>query len=154
MAWRPTSSVCVSFRPSTDLHVDTVRVLIPPSVAMPQHDNVSRSRSPEREHKRRRRLSRSPRPKPVPLSLPLNARELTRHDLRTYKPMFALYLDIQKQIDIGELEEAEIKGRWKSFVNKWYAHDSKTLDRLMWEQYTDMVGTVENSRRAGMIPQP
>ena len=34
--------------------------------------------------------------------------------------MFALYLDIQKQLDIEDLSEAEVKGRWKSFVNKWY----------------------------------
>ena len=34
--------------------------------------------------------------------------------------MFALYLDIQKQLDIDELDESEVKGRWKSFVNKWY----------------------------------
>ena len=34
--------------------------------------------------------------------------------------MFALYLDIQKQKDIEELEEDEVKGRWKSFINKWY----------------------------------
>ena len=33
--------------------------------------------------------------------------------------MFALYLDIQKQIDIEELDEREVKGRWKSFVGKW-----------------------------------
>lgn len=33
--------------------------------------------------------------------------------------MFALYLDIQKQRDIEELSEDEVKGRWKSFMNKW-----------------------------------
>lgn len=41
--------------------------------------------------------------------------------------MFGLYLDIQKQIDIEDLDEAEIKGRWKSFVNKWYAGRSSFL---------------------------
>jgi hypothetical protein len=46
---------------------------------------------------------------------------LMKHDLSRYWPMFALYLDIQKQLDIEELEEGEIKGRWKSYVNKWYA---------------------------------
>lgn len=34
--------------------------------------------------------------------------------------MFALYLDIQKQIYIDDLDEKEMKGRWKSFVGKWY----------------------------------
>jgi len=33
--------------------------------------------------------------------------------------MFALYLDIQKQLDIDTLTENEVKGRWKSFVGKW-----------------------------------
>jgi hypothetical protein len=94
-------------------------------LAMAQDDHRSRSRSPEREHKRRRRHSPSPRPSSAPL--PLNARELTRRDLRKYRPMFALYLDIQKHIDIDDLDESEVKGRWKSFVNKWYAsHKSPT----------------------------
>jgi len=35
--------------------------------------------------------------------------------------MFALYLDIQKNILIEDLSHDEIKGRWKSFINKWYA---------------------------------
>jgi len=33
--------------------------------------------------------------------------------------MFALYLDIQKQLVLDELDEHEVKGRWKSFVGKW-----------------------------------
>jgi hypothetical protein len=33
--------------------------------------------------------------------------------------MFAVYLDIQKQKDIEELDEGEVKGRWKSFIHKW-----------------------------------
>ncbi|ETN37596.1 uncharacterized protein HMPREF1541_07218 [Cyphellophora europaea CBS 101466] len=78
-----------------------------------------RSRSPTREHKRRRHHSRSPHTRTRPRALPLNARELDKHDLRTYKPLFSLYLDIQKQIEIEDLEESEVKGRWKSFVNKW-----------------------------------
>ena len=38
--------------------------------------------------------------------------------------MLGLYLDIQKQIDIDTLDETEVKGRWKSFVGKWYNHSS------------------------------
>ena len=34
--------------------------------------------------------------------------------------MFELYLDIQKQKVLDELAEGEVKGRWKSFVGKWY----------------------------------
>jgi peroxin-14 len=33
--------------------------------------------------------------------------------------MFALYLDIQKNILIEDLVEEEVKGRWKSFIGKW-----------------------------------
>ena len=55
--------------------------------------------------------------------------------------MFALYLDIQKQLDLEDLEETEVKGRWKSFVNKWYVDTrfcsntqalSRTKDKLTW----------------------
>lgn len=81
----------------------------------------ARSRSPyrhghstkERPERERNVFSDERRP------LPLNARELTKHDLSAYLPMFALYLDIQKQIDVDELPEDEVKGRWKSFVKKW-----------------------------------
>lgn len=37
-----------------------------------------------------------------------------------FKPMFALYLDIQKQKILEDLDEVEAKGRWKSFIGKWY----------------------------------
>jgi len=79
-----------------------------------------RSRSPDRsrrdrDHGQKRRRSRSP----APVQLPLNARALVKHDLKGFKRLFALYLDIQKQIDIDELDETEIKGRWKSFLGKW-----------------------------------
>lgn len=35
--------------------------------------------------------------------------------------MFQSYLDIQKQIQLDDLDEREAKGRWKSFVSRWYA---------------------------------
>lgn len=31
-----------------------------------------------------------------------------------------MYLDIQKGILIEDLSEEEVKGRWKSFIRKWY----------------------------------
>ena len=34
--------------------------------------------------------------------------------------MFALYLDIQKSLDLETLSDTEARGRWKSFVGKWY----------------------------------
>ncbi|OJD40449.1 rna helicase hel117 [Diplodia corticola] len=58
--------------------------------------------------------------KKPPQPLPLSAQPLSRHaDYRRYKPMFALYLDIQKQLVLEELDEEEVRGRWKSFVGKW-----------------------------------
>ncbi|KAI4741661.1 hypothetical protein E4T50_07890 [Aureobasidium sp. EXF-12298] len=83
------------------------------------HSSRRRSRSPnhsrrDRDHHQKRR-SRSP----APVQLPLNARALVKQDLKQFKRLFGLYLDIQKQIDIDELDETEIKGRWKSFLGKW-----------------------------------
>ena len=51
---------------------------------------------------------------------PFNARSLSRHDLSGFKQLFGTYLDIQKNLDIEDLEEDEVKGRWKSFIGKWY----------------------------------
>lgn len=53
--------------------------------------------------------------------LPFQARELSKRDLDTYEPMFAMYLDIQKGHYIEDMKEDEVKGRWKSFIRKWYA---------------------------------
>ncbi|KAI0396550.1 hypothetical protein F5Y17DRAFT_418643 [Xylariaceae sp. FL0594] len=97
----------------------------------------SRSRSPSRTHHRRhrhhhrhRRASSTSRkvkvsksaPAPVaPETLPFDARRLSRSaaDYAAFRPLFARYLDLQKQIDIAALDEREARGRWKSFVNKW-----------------------------------
>ncbi|KAI3324297.1 hypothetical protein HD806DRAFT_494657 [Xylariaceae sp. AK1471] len=55
-----------------------------------------------------------------PPALPSNARPLSRSaDFDTFRPLFARYLDVQKQIDITTLDEREVRGRWKSFVGKW-----------------------------------
>lgn len=96
------------------------------------HNPARRSRSPQtrRCHKR----SRSPtshhhhhvsrkhkRSKPlVSVHLPLQASKLDKYDYEAFKPMFELYLDIQKQKVLEELSDDEVKGRWKSFVGKWY----------------------------------
>ncbi|KAE8353302.1 peroxisomal membrane anchor protein conserved region-domain-containing protein [Aspergillus coremiiformis] len=91
----------------------------------------ARSRSPDRSDRHKRHRDRSHRhrhrttnhdhrhpnpPKPI---LPFHARELSKRDLSTHQPMFAMYLDIQKGILIEDLPEDEVKGRWKSFTNKW-----------------------------------
>ncbi|KAJ5239820.1 hypothetical protein N7468_004439 [Penicillium chermesinum] len=113
-----------------------------------RHRDHSRSRSPYRSdrHKsdRHHRHDRdrdyhhrgSKEPSSAPVILPLNARELSRRDLEVYKPMFAMYLDIQKGLFLDELPEEEIKGRWKSFIRKWNRgelaegwYDPATLER-------------------------
>ena len=78
----------------------------------------SRSPYPDGHHKRHHR-SRSPPPRPV--VLPYKAHKLSKHDYEEYKPLFQSYLDIQKKINLDDLGEREIRGRWKSFVRRWYA---------------------------------
>lgn len=55
-----------------------------------------------------------------PVILPYQASQLSKDDSATYKSMFGLYLDIQKHIFLDELPKDEVKGRWKSFIGKWY----------------------------------
>lgn len=49
----------------------------------------------------------------------MKAQPLSKRALDTYRPLFASYLDIQKNKDIFALPDAEVRGRWKSFVHKW-----------------------------------
>jgi hypothetical protein len=97
----------------------------------PYHDDdytrKSRSQSPHR-HRHRSHRDRSPhrhyekRRSTLdiePKELPYNSRSLTKRDYEVFKPMFALYLDIQKGKALDELDETEVKGRWKSFLGKW-----------------------------------
>ena len=82
----------------------------------------------------RLRRSRSPRPPRVDQSssrthrgyehssytdIPLDAPKISKHDFKRFRSMFALYLEVQKQLDINELSDKEVMGRWKSFVGKW-----------------------------------
>ncbi|KAI1310585.1 hypothetical protein F5Y03DRAFT_344875 [Xylaria venustula] len=85
----------------------------------------SRSESPAGHRHRSHYTSRSLRPDhhhhhhPSP-ELPFEARPLSRSaDFDAFQPLFARYLDVQKQIDIAALDEREVRGRWKSFVGKW-----------------------------------
>ncbi|KAB8338718.1 hypothetical protein FH972_021663 [Carpinus fangiana] len=106
-----------------------------------RHERQHRSRSPRRKHNHHRRhhhhhhahhhsTNASPPPHglpdttsvplpPRPFTLPLRAVALSRHDLPSYRNMFASYLDIQKQLDVDDMDERELKGRWKSFMSKW-----------------------------------
>ncbi|KAL9022300.1 MAG: hypothetical protein Q9185_000542 [Variospora sp. 1 TL-2023] len=93
------------------------------------HTSRRRSRSPSNAHgsqfhHHRRHRSLSPRPHShqahhAPVTLPFHAQLLRKSDLKTYKPMFGLYLDIQKQLFLEDMEDREVRGRWKRFVGRW-----------------------------------
>ncbi|PTB68975.1 hypothetical protein BBK36DRAFT_1192622 [Trichoderma citrinoviride] len=91
-----------------------------------------RDRDREREHKKRRRSaegyhhhhhhrhhSSSRTEKPIAAELPYGARHLSKDDLKAFEPLFGEYLSLQKQRDIADMDEREVRGRWKSFVGKW-----------------------------------
>jgi hypothetical protein len=79
--------------------------------------------------------------------------------------MFALYLDIQKGKILEELDETEAKGRWKSFLGKWWgSHFVTSLlmfflerkfgnkkSRMLYKDYANVLGIVESWLRGGMI---
>ncbi|QPG94464.1 hypothetical protein C2857_006123 [Epichloe festucae Fl1] len=81
----------------------------------------SQSQSParraRRSHHRRRPHNKSRRA--AAASLPFSARALTKSDFRAFEPLFAHYLELQKQRDLGDMDEREARGRWKSFAGKW-----------------------------------
>lgn len=83
------------------------------------HSHISRRRSRSPRHTRRRDDGRSRSPKVSPKNLPFDARPISKHDLSRFRPMFGLYLDIQKKLVLEELSEDEVRGRWKSFLGKW-----------------------------------
>ncbi|PNS20755.1 hypothetical protein CAC42_2686 [Sphaceloma murrayae] len=70
----------------------------------------------ERPHKRRRTETDN---SGHGRNLPFGAGTISKHDLKNYMGLFGLYLDLQKQIYIEDLDEQELKGRWKSFLGKW-----------------------------------
>jgi hypothetical protein len=87
--------------------------------ARPRHHS-SRSRSPHRHHHRsHHRSHHRAEPSKSSKALPLGARPISKHDLEKYKSLLGLYLDIQKGLVFEELDEREVKGRWRSFVGKW-----------------------------------
>ncbi|EHK44283.1 uncharacterized protein TrAtP1_008801 [Trichoderma atroviride] len=79
-----------------------------------------RQRSSERHRHHHQHGSSSSRvEKRVAAELPYGARHLSKDDLKGFEPLFAEYLDLQKQKNIEEMDEREVRGRWKSFVGKW-----------------------------------
>ncbi|KAI8631357.1 hypothetical protein F5Y19DRAFT_483204 [Xylariaceae sp. FL1651] len=85
----------------------------------PHHDPTHPSSQHHHRHQSRRASTTSRRDLSPPI-LPFNARALSRSaDFHIFQPLFARYLEVQKQIDIATLDEREVRGRWKSFVAKW-----------------------------------
>lgn len=80
----------------------------------------SRSRSPHsrKDHHHHRHHRHSP---PKAQRLPFDSGHLHKRDLESFRPLLAEYLDLQKHLQIHELSEDEVKGRWKSFLRKWNA---------------------------------
>jgi hypothetical protein len=82
--------------------------------------NRSRSPTPHREsrdHHKSRRHERSPPGEAV--QLPYKAQRLSKRQYDEYKPLFQSYLDIQKGLNLDELDGREARGRWKGFVSRW-----------------------------------
>ncbi|KAF1932830.1 uncharacterized protein M421DRAFT_416436 [Didymella exigua CBS 183.55] len=119
-----------------------------------------RSRSPRRDDDRHgdkkhrsHRLHRSRSPRAKSVKLPYSAKSLSKHDFNGYKPLFQSYLDIQKHIQLDELDEREARGRWKSFVSKWNHGDlaRSWYDPSMLKTAQD---TVEAYRARSRSPRP
>ncbi|KAK3679289.1 hypothetical protein LTR78_000850 [Recurvomyces mirabilis] len=53
------------------------------------------------------------------IHLPFHAHHLHKRGVEAYRPLLANYLDVQKNLNIDDLDEDEVKGRWKSFLGKW-----------------------------------
>ncbi|KAM3421169.1 hypothetical protein BST61_g1580 [Cercospora zeina] len=88
-----------------------------------RREETRRPRSPSPYRKHRRLDPRSTDRRSEPIKLPFKAQPLHRHDLKQNEGLFARYLDVQKQIDIEDLSETEVRGRWKSFLGKWNRGD-------------------------------
>ncbi|KAI1132864.1 hypothetical protein F5Y10DRAFT_230332 [Nemania abortiva] len=85
-----------------------------------RHDHDGTVPSHRHRHHHHSRHDSTPSHRGPPPELPCSARLLSRSaDFDPFRPLFARYLDVQKQIDIAALDEREVRGRWKSFVNKW-----------------------------------
>ncbi|KAL6409691.1 hypothetical protein AUP68_06079 [Ilyonectria robusta] len=86
-----------------------------PSEESSRHHKSSKHRS---SHRHREHASRTADAR-VSADLPFSARQLSKLDLETFEPVFANYLSLQKQKEIEDMDDREVKGRWKSFVGKW-----------------------------------
>ncbi|ORY62671.1 uncharacterized protein BCR38DRAFT_325761, partial [Pseudomassariella vexata] len=73
----------------------------------------------QHHHRRRRRSSSHTHGTFYADQLPYSSRPLAKSDFEIFRSLFATYLEVQKNKYIGDMDEREVRGRWKSFVNKW-----------------------------------
>jgi len=78
-----------------------------------------RQHSSERHARPSEERKRHHRSREQSVSLPFQRPQLHKNDFNHYRALFAEYLDLQKNLDIDELDHDEVKGRWKSFLGKW-----------------------------------
>ncbi|KPM37407.1 hypothetical protein AK830_g9183 [Neonectria ditissima] len=86
-----------------------------PSEKSGHHHISSKHRS---SHRHREHATRTADAR-VSVDLPFSARPLSKVDLQTFEAVFADYLSLQKQKEIEDMDEREVRGRWKSFIGKW-----------------------------------
>ncbi|KAF4968921.1 hypothetical protein FZEAL_10323 [Fusarium zealandicum] len=84
-----------------------------------RHSNEPSGLSSSKHRSSHRHREHASRTVEAPASLPFNARPLSKTDLATFEPLFADYLSLQKQKEIAEMDDREVRGRWKSFIGKW-----------------------------------
>jgi hypothetical protein len=84
-----------------------------------RHDSRRRHRSRSRNRRRHYKSQRTGAADGEPTNLPYYARQLRTSDLATFRPLFAHYLDVQKELDISTLDDLEMRSRWKRFLVKW-----------------------------------
>ncbi|KAK0640968.1 hypothetical protein B0T16DRAFT_205135 [Cercophora newfieldiana] len=86
-----------------------------------RHESRNHHHHHHRSHRDRddHRKSKESKPEPKPKKLPYSARKLTNADLPVFRPLFAHYLELQKNLLIDNLDDTEVRGRWKSFMGKW-----------------------------------
>ncbi|KAI1329446.1 hypothetical protein F5Y16DRAFT_98693 [Xylariaceae sp. FL0255] len=114
-----------------------------------KHESTYRRDHSHRDHhhhssKPKPSSSSTPHPKAQAQGLPHNARPLSRSiDFEAFRPLFARYLEKRKHIDIGALDDREVRGRWKGFVARWNAGE---LDEK-WYRREEVLGDEENNDR-------
>ena len=104
---------------------------------MGRENNEGHHRSKKRKHSHESEVQDKRRGD----KLPFGARTLSKDNMDNFRGVFAKYLKDKKDIDMDKISSSEAYGRFKSFVNKWYAASAVAL----------IEGTTENCRQNTMI---